>query len=80
MNTDPQAAYRVRAAIDAAERSMKWTAEKAGIPVPTLRRKLGTGGDFTVSEIGRSARALGVHPLALLPDAYQDLPSLERVA
>lgn len=65
------AADMISAAMKTADRSMKWTADRAGIAVPTFRRKLNGGGDFTVSELARIARALGVHPADLLPEQFR---------
>ena len=52
------------------ERSIKWTAEKSGMAVPTFRRKINNSGEFTLSEIARIANALGVEPSALLPEEF----------
>ena len=57
-------------AMNLAERSMKWTAERSGIAVGTFRRKIHGGGDFTVSEVARIAKALNMHPADLLPTAF----------
>ena len=60
----------VAEAIASAERSRKWTAEKSGIAVSTLRRKLAGGADFTIGEVERIARALNLHPADLLPSEF----------
>lgn len=61
----------VAAAMRGADRSMKWTADRAGIANATFRRKLRGGGDFTVSEVARIAQALGIHPADLLPGEFR---------
>lgn len=63
-------ARRISDAIDTAERSRKWTAEKAGIPATTFARKLDGFGDFTISEIWRISQALELAPADLLPDEF----------
>lgn len=75
------AASKIEAAMDTADRSAKWTADRAGIAVATFRRKLHGGGDFTVSEVARVAKALSIRPYELLPDEFlfEALES-ERVA
>lgn len=57
-------------AMSLAERSQKWTAEKSGMSISTFRRKINGGADFTVGEVARIARALGIHPADLLPTAF----------
>lgn len=61
-------AAKVAQAMRGGERSVAWVADRTGMSRTTLRRKLGGGVDFTVSELGRIAGALGVHPYELLPD------------
>ncbi|TFD58090.1 hypothetical protein E3T43_07540 [Cryobacterium sp. Hh7] len=70
MTTTQTSAALIAAAIKEAERSFKWTADKAGMSMSTFGRKLHGGGDFTVSEVARVGRALGVHPSDLLPDEF----------
>jgi DNA-binding phage protein len=53
-----------------AERSKNWTALKAGLSPTTFQRKLNHEGDFTINELTRIARALGVHPASLLPKEF----------
>ena len=53
-----------------AERSQKWTAEKAGMSATTFKRKINGGADFTISEALRVANALSVPPYTLLPQAF----------
>lgn len=72
MDTTQATAAKVLAAIDAAERPRAWVGKKAGIALTTFSRKLEGVGDFTVSEIGRLARALNLPPVALLPDEFVD--------
>lgn len=68
MATNPtDTASLIEGAIKDAERSMKWTAERAGIANATFRRKIHGGGDFTVGEVARIAKALNIHPADLLP-------------
>lgn len=56
-----------------AERTKKWTAERAGIPQTTFNRKLRDGADFTVGEVARIARALGISPVDLLPPEFRQV-------
>lgn len=60
----------IEAAMTAAERTKTWTAAKAGIPPTTFQRKLREGASFTVPEVARIAKALGVHPSELLPAVF----------
>lgn len=53
--------------IVSAERSRNWVANKAGLSANTLNRKLNGGSDFTVNEVARISRALGVPAATLLP-------------
>lgn len=64
-------AHIILAAMESAERSQKWTANKAGIAITTFSRKLHGGADFTLSELARIAKALGVHPADLLPAEFR---------
>lgn len=54
-----------------ADRTRKWTAERAGIPETTFRRKLRAGADFTVGEVARIAKALSISPSELLPSEFK---------
>ena len=67
------AADLVLVAMDVEDRSHKWTADRAGISYPTFKRRLAGGGDFTVGEVARIARALGKHPSELLPEEFKVL-------
>lgn len=58
---------RIEQAINAAERTRAWVARKALIPPTTFGRKMDGVGDFTLAELARIARALGVEPYTLLP-------------
>lgn len=58
-------------AMKRADRSKKWTAERAGIANATFLRKLRGDTEFTVSEVARVARALGVRPVTLLPAEFR---------
>lgn len=61
----------ISGAMQTADRSAKWTADRSGISDATFRRKLHGGGDFTVSEVARIARALSIHPADLLPNEFR---------
>jgi len=63
-------AEKILKGMDAVERTQTWTADRAGLSYPTFRRKLAGGGDFTVPEVARIAKALGMHPIELLPDEF----------
>lgn len=72
MATNPNdTADLIAEAMQDADRSMKWTADRAGIANATFRRKIHGGGDFTVSEVARIAKALGIHPADLLPVEFR---------
>lgn len=72
MDTTPDTvAGRVVAAMRTADRSIKGTAEAAGIPLTTFRRKLTGHTDFTVTEIGHVANALNIAPAELLPAVFK---------
>jgi hypothetical protein len=60
----------IESATSRAERTQTWVADKSGIPLSTYRRKLAGHTDWTVTELARVARALGVHPASLLPDEF----------
>lgn len=73
METKPtETAGLITDAMRVAERSKTWTAGKAGLALSTFDRKLRGGGDFTVGEVARIARALQVHPSSLLPPEFAD--------
>lgn len=65
-------AERVQDAIAAQERSHKWLADKTGIALSTLRRRLVSGNEFTLNELLAISMALGVHPSELLPPQFSD--------
>ena len=69
-NNPDTVAGRINAAMRTADRSIKGTAEAAGIPLTTYRRKLAGHTDFTVAELGKIADALNVAPSTLLPAAF----------
>lgn len=72
MNTEMQeVAGLVQEAMKQADRSMKWTAVKAGLKVSTFRRKVLGEGEFKVSELAQVARALDITPAMLLPEAFK---------
>ena len=64
-------AENIRHAIMAADRSHRWVADRSGIAMSTLRRKLAGGADFGVLEVVRIANALNVHPADLLPAEFK---------
>ena len=70
-DTPETTANVIQKAMDDADRTAKWTADRAGIADPTFRRKLNGGGDFTVSEVARIAKALSIHPADLLPAEFR---------
>ena len=75
MDTNPNRNDTVPGLIESqmrkADRTRKWTADRAGIPETTFRRKLRGGADFTVSEVARIARALGIAACDLLPAEFR---------
>lgn len=64
------AAEAVKAAYRNAERTQRWVAKKSGIAEGTFNRRMNGGGDFTVSELARIAKALNIHPSELLPSEF----------
>lgn len=68
--TTNQTGELIAAAIRTAERSQTWVADSAGMTPATLRRKL-RGGEFTIPEVARIARVLGVAPVTLLPAEFR---------
>ena len=73
MDTTTETVTAVAGAMDTADRSKKWTADKSGIAYATFNRKMHGGGDFTVQEVARIAAALGVHPIELMPAVFRTL-------
>lgn len=71
MEQPPETSQNILAAMRRVERSQKWTADKAGIARTTFTRKLNGGTDYTISEVARIARALGVSPSELLPEEFR---------
>lgn len=72
MATNPKSTVAlIEAAMQDSDRSMKWTAERSGIATATFRRKIRGGADFTVSEVARIGKALGIHPADLLPAEFR---------
>lgn len=67
MDITTATADRVAATMTRKGMSTQHVATAASIPYTTLHRKLNAPADFTISEIGRLADALGVHPSELLP-------------
>lgn len=58
-------------AIKSAERSQAWVANKTGIPVTSLRRKLRGLSEFQVTEVALIAEVLNMQPFELLPKSFQ---------
>lgn len=71
MNTNTETIELVKAALKHADRSSNWVALKSGINSSTLRRRLLGGGDFTVNELARIAKALGIKPSELVPEEFK---------
>lgn len=64
---------RIRAAMEDEGRSMKWTANAAGIAYTTFQRKMNPNGpDFTMAEVGNIARSLRVAPASLFPSTFKE--------
>jgi lambda repressor-like predicted transcriptional regulator len=72
MTTNQTTASLIAEALERAERSVSWVAEKAGMAPSTLRRKLRGTRDFTTGEVASIADALGVSPSSLLPPEFRD--------
>ncbi|UGS26369.1 hypothetical protein K8F61_17340 [Microbacterium resistens] len=71
MATNSDTTNLIAQAIADEDRTQAWTADKAGIAQPTFYRKMrGGGGDWTVSEVARIAKALRRHPADLLPAEF----------
>lgn len=70
--TETTTASLVAKALEQAERSVSWVADKAGMAPSTLRRKLRGTRDFTTGEVASIAAALGVRPSELLPPEFRD--------
>lgn len=70
MTTKQEIAHNIQKAIDEAERSKKWTAEKAGIALSTFHRKMNGGAEFTIEELMRIADVLNTRPVNLLPAVF----------
>lgn len=71
METKQEASEIILQAILDAERSQQWVANKAGIPVTTLRRKLQGHTDFRLCEVASIAKALNVNASDLLPAPFK---------
>lgn len=70
MTTNQATAAKVKEAMG--DQPIKSTADAAGIPVSTFRRKLAGHTPFTVTELSKVADVLNVAPVSLLPDTFQD--------
>jgi len=66
-----EVADKVASAILRAERSKKWTADRAGIAVTTFTRKVNGHADFTITELITIAHVLGIEAWQLVPDALR---------
>jgi hypothetical protein len=66
-----EAADLVLSAIAKAERSKRWTCDKAGFSPSTFQRKIAGGADFTLGELARIAHALSIPVTDLLPDDFK---------
>ena len=71
METKQEASQIILKAILDAERSQQWVANKSGIPISTLRRKLRGHTDFRLCEVVNIAVALNVQPADLLPSPFE---------
>lgn len=71
MDTKQDASNIILQAILDAERSQQWVANKSGIPVSTLRRKLQGHADFRLGEVASIAQALNLAPASLLPTEFR---------
>lgn len=78
MTINQEVATLVTKAMLEAERSRKWTAEKAGMSYTTFVRKLNGGPDFTIGEISRIALVLRVDAIGLLPAEFH--PTITQAA
>lgn len=70
MDINKEVAHNVRQAMDNKDESILNTAKLSAIAYSTFHRKLEGGGSFTMSEIGRIADALEVHPSTLMPQSF----------
>ncbi|MBO9625278.1 MAG: hypothetical protein J7484_02765 [Microbacterium sp.] len=60
-------ALSVASALARSDRSVTWLAATSGIPEPRLRRALAAERDFTLTDLGDVAAALGIRVVDLLP-------------
>ena len=65
-----ETADKVAAAITRSPHSKSSVAQAAGIPYTSFTRKINGHTDFTVPELARVAKVLGVPPSSLLPAAF----------
>lgn len=72
MTTKTDASEIIFQAILDAERSQQWVANKTGIPVSTLRRKLQGHTDFRLGEVASIAKVLNLTPAQLLPTDFRN--------
>jgi hypothetical protein len=70
MDINKEVADKVRQAMDNKKQSILNTATSSAIAYSTFHRKLEGGGSFTMSELGRLADALDVHPSELMPASF----------
>jgi len=72
MDIKKTVANKVRQAMESKGESINNTAKLASIPYTTFHRKLDEDSayDFTMSELGRLADALEIHPTELMPEEF----------
>lgn len=70
MDITKEVADKVRQAMEAKGESINNTAKLASIPYTTFHRKIDGIYDFTMSELGRLADALEIHPAEFMPDEF----------
>lgn len=79
MSYENKLAALVSQAIEASPYSIKYVAEQSAIARQTLGRKMKGGGEFTVPEIHKIAKVLGVPMSHLIPNVNEETP-LERAS
>lgn len=70
MDITKEIADKVRQAMESKGESINNTAKLASIPYTTFYRKIDGIYDFTMSELGRIADVLEVHPTELMPEDF----------
>lgn len=74
-----QAADKITAALEAAERSVKWLSDQSGTPYVTLRRQLSGKASISIGQVAVYADCLRVEPMTMLPDSFTS-PAGKEVA